>query len=280
MLGTYDLRFTLPNGRQVFVPSSSSREEGASIHRALRRRWRRPDYFYHFRSGGHVAALRHHLADEVFAMLDIDGFFDSVTRSKVHRALRTIGYPHEDAWTITRESTVEKTRRMRDFSLPYGFIQSPVLASLALDRSALGRKMKEIARSNRTRLSSYMDDIILSGLDPEPVESSRLALIEAANQSGFTINHVKSQPTGTKVVAFNVVLSHGGLVLTEERLAEFADAVVQADLIAVRAILAYARTVNWQQARYLARVARWSPDAEVREYVASLLGEHQRDIHD
>jgi hypothetical protein len=174
---------------------------------------------------------------------------------------------------MTRESTVEKTRREGNFSLPYGFIQSPMLASLALDRSSLGRRMKEISKSNHTRLSSYMDDIVLSGLDEAVVETSRLELIDAASQSGFVINQSKSQATGPKVTAFNIELSRGGLALTEERLAEFADAVVKGGLMAVRAILAYVDTVNRQQALYLTRVARWSPDAEVREFASALLGE-------
>ena len=35
--------------------------------------------------------------------------------------------------------------------------------------------MKTIARSNHTRLSCYVDDVILSGIEEEAVESSRLA---------------------------------------------------------------------------------------------------------
>jgi hypothetical protein len=97
MLGTYDLKFVLPNGRQVFVPSQLGREQGSAIHRDVRRRWRKPSYFYHFRDGGHVAALKHHLADEMFAMIDIGGFFDSITRAKIHRALAT-----SDTHTKTR----------------------------------------------------------------------------------------------------------------------------------------------------------------------------------
>jgi hypothetical protein len=123
------------------------------VHAEVRRRWRPPHYFYHLRPGGHVAALRGHLHNRCFATLDISHFFDSITRAKNHRALRNIGIRHDRAWEIAQESTVEKTLRQRDFSLPYGFIQSPVLASLTLDRSAFGRVMKTVARSNHTRLN-------------------------------------------------------------------------------------------------------------------------------
>jgi hypothetical protein len=92
--------------------------------------------------------------------LDISGFFDCITRSKIYRALRSIGIDHREAWDIARGSTVEKTPRKGDFSLPYGFIQSPALASLALDRSALGCRMKVLARSNQTRLSCYAAELL------------------------------------------------------------------------------------------------------------------------
>jgi len=273
MLGIYQSKFRLENGRLVFVPSDFGRDAGVTILKAIHRRWRRPSYFYHLRKGGHIAALKHHLADDTFAMIDITGFFDSITRAKLLRALRSIGYRYEEAMDIARQSTVEKTRMARDFSLPYGFIQSPVLASLALDRSALGRKMSEIAKSNHTRLTSYMDDIILSGVDTEAVESSRLALLGAAAQSGFSANPSKSQPTSQSVKVFNIVLSHDSLALADERLEKFADAVVQGSLPAVSAILAYVSKVNRQQTHYLAQIGTNAIDPEVQVLARHILAE-------
>jgi hypothetical protein len=193
MLGTYTTAFDLPNGHRVFVPSASSRQAGATVRADVARRWRVPNHFYHLRPGGHVTALRTHLHNRSFATLDISGFFDSVTRSKIHRALLRIGFRHPEAWDIAQECTVEKTRRHRDFSLPYGFVQSPVLASVALDRSALGRAMVKLAQSNQMRLTCYVDDLVLSALEEEPVESGRLTLIRAAEQSGFIINLINTK---------------------------------------------------------------------------------------
>jgi Reverse transcriptase (RNA-dependent DNA polymerase) len=268
MLGTYIHKFTLPKGPQVFIPSASSRHAGAVVHREVRRRWRVPHYFYHLRAGGHVAALRTHLHNHVFATLDISRFFDSVTRTKVHRALRSIGIGHERAWEIAQESTVEKNRPRRDFSVPYGFVQSPVLASVALDRSALGREMKTVARSNHTRLSCYVDDVILSGIEQEAVESSRLALIEAAHQSGFVLNDAKSQRPGAEVTVFNVVLSNGMLAITADRMHEFEDDILALGPLSVTAIIAYVRSINRFQADELVPVALRSSDEAVREVVA------------
>ena len=79
-----------------------------------------PRYFYHLRTGGHVGALSEHLHNLCFATLDISRFFDSVTRAKIHRALRSIGIAHDRAWEITQKSTVEKTLRQRDLAFRMG----------------------------------------------------------------------------------------------------------------------------------------------------------------
>jgi hypothetical protein len=269
VLGTYNTKFVLPNGREVFVPSASGRLAGAEVHRRVLTEWRKPDFYFHLRSGGHVAALRWHSRSEVFAMLDIRGFFDSVTRSKTHRSLCGIGFPHRDAWKIAQEATVEKA--VGGFSLPYGFIQSPVLASLALDRSALGRRLRAVARSRVVRLTTYMDDIVLSGLDEAEVQRERAALVEAAGIANFEINDIKSQPTGAAIVAFNIVLSHGSLMITDARMDDFEDDVLRLDANAVVAIIGYVRGVNRSQSDHLIRVGTDSPNPSVRAAMAGLL---------
>ncbi len=267
MRGTYDHKFVLPKGQQVFVPSAPGRQAGALVHDEVRRRWRTrtPPYFYHLRSGGHVAALKAHVHNRCFATLDIHHFFDSVTRAKVHRALRSIGVGHSRAWEIVQESTVEKHRKHHDFSLPYGFVQSPILASLALDRSALGRAMKTVARSNHTRLSCYVDDVVLSGIEEEAIESSRLALIEAAQTSGFALNDDKSQRPGREVTAFNIVLSNGALAVTQRRMQEFEDDILASGALVVAGIIGYVYSVNRAQAAELVSIAQTSPDEAVRD---------------
>jgi hypothetical protein len=202
--------------------------------------------------------LKAHLHNHCFATLDLSGFFDSVTRSKICRALRSIGIDHRKAWDIAQESTVEKTFRERDFSLPYGFIQSPILASLALDRSALGRAMKALVRSNHTRLSCYVDDIILSGVEEEVVESDRLTLIEAAHRSGFAINEAKSQMTGPEITAFNIALSNGQMAITDNRMHEFEGDLAHSTPASAAAIVAYVRSVNPLQADLLPIVSKHS----------------------
>jgi hypothetical protein len=258
MFGTYLHKFVLPNGHQVFVPSASAREAGSAVHADVLRRWRVPYYFYHLRSGGHLAAVKAHLHNRCFSTLDISGFFDSVTRSKIYRALRSTRIDRWRAWEIARQGTVEKTPG--SFSLPYGFVQSPALASLALDRSALGRQMKVLARSNHTRLSCYVDDLVLSGVEECAVESGRLALIKAARLSNFVINTTKSQLPGPQITVFNIVLSNGEMALTADRQHQFERDLIHATPPAAAAILAYTQSVNSSQAdRLIKQLAGANP---------------------
>jgi hypothetical protein len=162
MLNNYKYSFTEGSGRLIFVPTLSSRSLGRKLHRDILRRWSPPDYFYHFKEGGHVAAARVHLTSGIFVRLDLHRFYDSITRSKVHRALRDIKFRQKDAWHISCQSTVSKNKIGGPFSLPFGFVQSPVLSSLVLSSSALGKTLSILYVSG-IKLSVYMDDIIMSG---------------------------------------------------------------------------------------------------------------------
>jgi hypothetical protein len=115
--------------------------------------------------------------------------------------------------------------------------------------------MKTVARSNHTRLSCYVDDVILSGLEEEAIESSRLALIEAARQSGFVLNDTKSQRPSAEITAFNVVLSNGNLAITERRMHEFDGDIISSEPSSVAAIIAYVHSINRGQADELVEVA-------------------------
>src|SRR3546814_1088698 len=78
--------------------------------------------------------------------LDLRRFFDQIARTKVHRALKVIGLPHTDAWEMACDSTVDKRPPHRAFSLPFGFVQSPIVASVVLAQSALGGAIRRLSR--------------------------------------------------------------------------------------------------------------------------------------
>src|SRR4051812_43579 len=121
MRNLYSHKFHTPKGLLVYVPTDEGRAAGEAIVERILSCWSPPSYFFHFKSGGHVAAARHHLAGTWFARLDIRSFFDSVTRSKLHRALLRLHVPHTEAWDILIQSTVRKATG-RGYSLPFGFV--------------------------------------------------------------------------------------------------------------------------------------------------------------
>lgn len=77
--------------------------------------------------------------------------------------------------------------RTRRFVLPYGFAQSPLLASIDLDMSLLGRLLIQLQREGLT-LSVYVDDIIVSSDHKDPVQTALSAIIEAARESNYVLN--------------------------------------------------------------------------------------------
>src|SRR3546814_19570388 len=97
--------------------------------------------------------------------LDLRRFFDQIARTKVHRALKVTGLPHTDAWEMACDSTVDKRPPHRAFSLPFGFVQSPIVASVVLAQSALGGAIRRLSRDGMP-IPVYVDHLPL----PRPLE--------------------------------------------------------------------------------------------------------------
>jgi hypothetical protein len=166
----------------------------------------------------------------------------------------SIGFDPSSAYEFACESTVEKTLGKRDFSLPFGFVQSPLLASVALDRSALGNEIGKLARSNTVTVSVYMDDIILSGHDLDRVDQAQNALIKAAHQARFCVNVDKTQKPGPTAVVFNLLLSQASTLVTVERLSRFEQQILLADRARRNGIVSYVESVSPVQAAALKAV--------------------------
>lgn len=249
MQNRYTSKFRTPKGLLVYAPTDKGRATGQAISKRILSCWSPPTYFFHFRRGGHVAAARRHLNGKCFARLDIASFFDSVTRSKLHRALLRLRLPHAEAWDIVVESTVKKDGGA-GYSLPFGFVQSPVLSSVAIDRSALGTCFRT-ARRCGVRLSVYVDDILISAADEIALRSYVETLQRAAIASAYTLNEEKCEIAVPMVEAFNLHLSNNALQVAPARMRQFELVDRSTDLARETAIVGYVRTVNRQQAAAL-----------------------------
>lgn len=215
-------KFQIKAGVWVFVPTDESIVVGLQFKNLIESFWIAPDHYYHLRDGGHVRALREHTKHKFFLHLDIKNFFGQINRSRITRSLK--GYfSYKEAREIAVESTVRQPELSEaKYILPFGFVQSPIIASVCLSKSALGRYLSRLGRRKGFSVSVYMDDILVS-CDDHDVLSLELAKIEAAaEKSALPLNTEKQEGPGICVTAFNIQLSHDLLEIIPDRLDELA----------------------------------------------------------
>ncbi len=238
-------------GKWVFEPTDEYRKFGKDIKKATQKVWRAPRYYFHLRRGGHVAALRRHLRYKYFVRFDIEDFFGRINRTRVTRCLR--GYfGHANAREMADRSTVRHPTEKGRWVLPFGFVQSPLLASVALSKSRLGAVLESIEKARGLQVSVYVDDIIVSGDDPENLSEICERLVDASIKSGLAFNAAKSQGPAGQITAFNIELTHANLAISQERLDEFELALADgASQEKRKGILSYVASVNADQAKQI-----------------------------
>ena len=247
----YESRFRLPNGKWAYIQRSELVGPARQQMKRVRKHWTPPDYFFHLRQGGHVAALKLHQPNSWYGKIDLSRFFSHVHRHRLIRCLKNIGYSFQDADDFAVASTVCVDRQSRRFALPFGFVQSPLLASLALDESALGSGLKRIHRRG-IALSVYVDDIIVSADDKDVVGRALDELRDAAARSNFRINEEKSRGPAESLQAFNISMSAGATDIVEDRFEEMCRDVLQSGAGPVSdGILSYVRSVSAAQAEHM-----------------------------
>jgi hypothetical protein len=179
--------------------------------------WQPHDAFFTFSQKAHVAALRPHLENRFFAVIDLHKFFDHVTRAKVFRALEAVGFSRSKAFKLAGESTIRQADGK--YTLPRGFRQSSLLAALVLDRSLLGSTLR--SGSFESKVTVYADDIIFSSTDAEALADEHSQAISLLSRSHFPVNASKTQTAAAEVTVFNIRMSHGHLRFTDERMWRF-----------------------------------------------------------
>lgn len=204
-------------GKPVYVPTSIGRRIGNEIKEAVEEAYDFSPTYFHMASGGHVAAMHHHRDSAVFARIDIARFFYSVSRRRVQSAIDRIGL--KTSRFYAQWSTVRNPYGEPDYALPYGFVQSPILASLTIATSSLGEHLEALPEG--IRASVYMDDIALSGDDPSELEAVFRDTLGVLEREGFAVNEEKLRPPSRLMDIFNCDLSSGRSVVRAERIEEF-----------------------------------------------------------
>ena len=210
--------FTFKNGRgkPIFVPSASGRQVSEELRTKLANF--RPDpFFFHLLPGGHVGAIHALRSKRYFARLDFENFFYSIGRNRVARVLQTIGV--ERAEYYARWSTVKNPYGAPSYALPYGFPQSPILATLVLAHSHVGEFLREI--DDRVMVSVYVDDIALASNNLRRLNQSYRQLCQKVEESNFRVNGEKSVAPAVRMELFNCHLEHMQTAVTAERRSQF-----------------------------------------------------------
>lgn len=206
-------------GKWIFVPSVHGEKRALHILKFFHRDVTFSDFFYHYKSGGHVAALHDHLKNEFFFKIDIKNFFYSISRNRVHRALAARGMkgaPTYAKWSTVRSPYPGGPR----YVLPIGFWQSPHLASLVLMQSPVFEAM-ERARQNGVVISVYLDDIVGSSADKAILQCAYDDIQKACVAANLIPNTEKLVAPSQAIVVFNCDLSKGSAKVTEARITKF-----------------------------------------------------------
>jgi hypothetical protein len=177
-------------------------------------------FVYHLRkSGGHVAALHHHRQHHYFARADLSDFFYSIARNRVQRALAEIGIAR--ARHYAKWSCVKNPLDGPSYALPYGFKQSPILATLVLLTSGVGAYLRELDASSSVAVSMYVDDISLSSDDEKALSEAFGILKEKIAEANFQISPLKIREPATGIDLFNCDLRNGSTFVRPSRIEHF-----------------------------------------------------------
>lgn len=248
MPAKWSTRFEIKPGRWVFVPTDEVVKQGRHIKVAIEQIWTAPDYYYHLRPGGHVAALREHTANQVFLHLDIEDFFGSISANRISRALTgRVSYATAREWAT--KSVVRHPSDPKKTILPFGFVQSQILASLVLQSTALGRRIHDLSKQADCVVTVYVDDVLVSCPDLAAANVVAAELKAAAERSNFVLSDKKTEGPADTVTAFNVVLTNQSLEISDARMDEFKAVLKNTTSLKQReGILRYIGQVNLEQA--------------------------------
>ena len=230
----------------VFVPSNECAIKGNEIKSAIEKKWKPPKNYYHLRKGGHIDAVKSHLHNSIFIHLDIRNFFGSINKTRVTRCIKQL-LPYSTAREMANFSTVVHPEDKKSI-LPFGFVQSPIIASLCLYKSALGAYIRTLHKVEGLTLSIYVDDIILSSNNSAQLDDILSGLKKAASRAGFELNEKKQEGPADIITAFNIEVSNGSLAITNQRLNKFKKSFDETDSEHKRrGIFGYITSVNENQ---------------------------------
>ena len=247
------------SGRHICVPDAETKEFGNHLIAEIKRRWSPPVYFFHCQKGGHIQAIKLHVGKKYFCRADLKSFYSHIKENRIRRHLKRLSFPkglrsqQEAAYC----STVPHPDQPKVRVLPFGFPQSPILASIALQGSILGAFLEELYQSPSHIVSVYMDDIIISTNSLSSANEAYETLRGKVTRSNFEINTSKCSGVVTdQVEAFNIIADAKGIKLTEKRYMKFKKELINGSISVNKqtGILNYVRSINLKQYEELLQI--------------------------
>jgi len=152
----------------------------------------------------------------------------------------------------TKSSTVIAPNGKKRYIVPFGFVQSQILAALCLHESALGICLQKLNKQIDLKISVYVDDIIVSSDNEDACAQALSLLITAADRAKFKLSDEKREGPAKSITAFNIDLSHNSMELHHERFNEFRAKLLAAEnQHIINGIVSYVASVNETQATEL-----------------------------
>lgn len=243
-------KFEIKPSVWVFVPNDQTISTGRNIKKNIEEKWKPPKNYYNHQKGGHLAAIRKHKENDLFFKADLKGFFNRINKSRVTRSLKRY-FSYEESRRIACLSTVVlPNSNPKTYILPYGFVQSPIIASLCLYSSRLGKLIRKIEKDPDLKVSIYVDDIIVSctAKNMDKLESTFIDFKDAAERSAFPLNNKKTIEPSSRIESFNINLEHSSTSITDTRMAQFIEQyTVSENANSKRSIKNYIKQVNLSQ---------------------------------
>ena len=199
------------------MPTAIGRRIGNEIKEAVESAYNFDSIYFHLRRGGHIAAMHHHRDNHSFARIDISNFFYSISRRRVQSALDRAGVGN--ARFYAQWSTVANPFGDPRYALPYGFVQSPILASLVVATSDIGRHLLALPRS--IKVGVYVDDISFSSDDVLELQQAYDTTLAVISAEGLAVSAAKLRPPAQEIDIFNCNLTHGMVNVTDDRINAF-----------------------------------------------------------
>ncbi|RYU89605.1 RNA-directed DNA polymerase [Mucilaginibacter terrigena] len=143
-----------------------------------------------------------HINNRFYYTIDLKNFFGTISNSRIHQTLISLGHTWHEARNITRIATL-------DGCLPQGAPTSTILACLAFSPTAL--LLEDFCKERNITFTVYIDDLTFSS--PNCFKHHTDQIIKIIKTNGFCVNHHKIHYRINNCEITGIIVNKGQLTL-------------------------------------------------------------------